>query len=768
MIKKLLINDFNSNKLTNAIVFLFICLASFLLSIVLMVSIHLNQSLDDFALRSQPPHFMQMHLGNIDKERLEDFAKNNAKIDAFQVVDFLNIDDNDIKLNGKDFPVKSQDNGFVYQSPYFDYLLDRQNLPVYPETGEIYVPLVYLAENIISEGDRLTVAGLDFVVKGGVRDGQMAPMLASSKRFVIHPLDYQQIQSQGKLEYLIEFRLKDPSHIQDLQAAYLDQGLEANGPTITAPIIKLINALTEGIVLGLMALVAVLIILISLLCIHFSLRAQLEEDYRLIGVLKAIGLRPKKIKHLYSYKYRVLASLAAFLGLALAFLLKPFFLEKIELFYGIVPATIWPNLVGILGAFLVFCLVTGYVFLFLRKIDGVLPAEAMTKAYDESAISNWQPIKLRKSPKIATELFMAGNKILEKKKYFLLYGCILILLSLAMALPTSLQASIASDDFISYLGLADVDVIVEVKDSDQTKALKQKLDLMPNVASFHLFDQKNYDLLLEGKPSGKLWTRLGGLDDFQEPYITGRSPAGEDELSLSYLAADELDKDLGDSLILSLDGEGKVLTITGIYSDITNGGRTARAAFTDSNSPSLGQLLFIRMNESEAVDVFVEDLSRQFPSLEVYPVETYQEEFLGPTLAKIGSASLGSLGLSLFLAFIISYLFFNMIISQDKAELIVQKILGIRTRQIKNQYVTMGVITSLLSLILALVLTKLIGGLLLELFMRRMGVPHLPFRFDGLKTLLIHPALLLFTISLACLLASRQLSDLQIADYEEV
>lgn len=768
MITKFLMNDMKSNKMTNSIVFIFICLASFLLSLVLSVGIHLNQSIDSFSLKSQPPHFMQMHLGDIDKERIENFAQSNAKIANFQILDFLNIDVNDIQLNGTDFKMKSQDNGFVCQSPHFDYLLDQQNVPVYPQVGEVYVPLTYLLEDTISLEDRLTVAGLKLVVKGGVRDGQMAPMLASSKRFVIHPMDYQKIKNQGKLEYLIEFRLKDPSQIQDLQIEYLHQGFEANGPTITAPIIKLINALTDGIVLGLMSLVALLIILVSLLCIHFSLRTKLEEDYRMIGVLKAIGIRPKRIKNLYRYKYRLLAALAGLAGLIGAFLIKPFFLEKIELFYGQSPSTIGPILAAFIGSCVVFALVTAYVSLFLRRIDGISPAQAIAKGYENSTKTPWPPIKLRKCPQMNTGLFMANNKILEKKKYFLLYGAILILLSLSMALPSSLYASIDSDDFISYLGLADVDVIAEVKDPDHASSLKLILDKDPRISSYRVFDQKNYNLLIDGKTAGKLWTRLGDSDDFHDSYIKGRPSTGESEISISYLSANELDKSLGDKLTLSIDDKVRDLTITGIYSDMTNGGRTARASFEDPESPNLGQTLFIRLNDPMLAESFAESLSYHDINLEAYPVNAYKDEFLGPILSKIRLASLGSLGISLFLAWIISYLFFNMLISQDKAELIVQKILGIRLRQIRTQYLIMAAITGLFSLTLAFTLTHFIGGFLLETFMSSMGVAHMPFQFDWLKTLLIHPALFLLIISFSSFLASRQISALQIADYEEV
>ncbi|MCY3055448.1 hypothetical protein ODY46_06855 [Aerococcus sp. CDC-944-U94] len=768
MIYKLILNDFKTDKLTNSIVFLFISLASFLLSIIFMVATDLNQSIDDFMVKSQPPHFMQMHLGDLNKERLAAFALDNKQVVNYQVLDFLNIDVNDIQINGEEFPIQSQDNGFVCQSPRFDFLLDQANQRVSPQTGEVYVPLAYLLDGVTKKGDQLTVAGRKFTVQGGIRDGQMAPMLASSKRFVIHPTDFQGIQDHGKLEYLIEFRLKDPSQLHDFQVDFLKQGLETNGPTITGPIIKLINALSEGILLALLSLLAFLIISISLLCLHFSLSAKLEEDFQMIGILKALGIQSKRIKSLYGYKYQLLAGLAGLVGLVGSFLSKPIFLEEIALFYGLSDSRMRPILAGIIGAGMVLVVVRVYVSFMLRKIDRISAADAQAMAYANTTKRLCPKMKLRQSPQIATSLLIASNKILGKKRYFIIYACILIFLSLSMALPSSLYASIASQDFINYLGLSDVDVLVEVKNPDQAKLLKQYLAHDPRPRSYQVFDQINYDLLLDGKAAGKLQTRLGGSDHFQGSYSQGRPAVGKQEISISYLTADELDKDVGDKLTLSIQGKARDMVIAGIYSDISNGGRTARAHFKDSQSPKLGQLLFINLHDPKLAESFAGDLKGQDPNLALYPTKAYQAEFLGPTLTRIRSARLGSLGLSLVLAWFISYLFFNMLISQDRAELIVQKILGLRLGQIRKPYLVMTVIICSLSLGLAFVLTYFIGGFLLDIFMRRIGVANMPFDLDWLRTFLIHPGLLMLTTTLSTCLASRQISRLQMADYQEV
>ena len=47
--------------------------------------------------------------------------------------------------------------------------------------------------------------------------------------------------------------------------------------------------------------------------------------------------------------------------------------------------------------------------------------------------------------------------------------------------------------------------------------------------------------------------------------------------------ANELKKNVGDSIVLFVDGKEKTLTISGMYQDVTNGGKTAKASFSYNN-----------------------------------------------------------------------------------------------------------------------------------------------------------------------------------------
>ena len=57
-------------------------------------------------------------------------------------------------------------------------------------------------------------------------------------------------------------------------------------------------------------LVSVLLLVVGLLCLRFSFLTAAEQDYREIGVLKAIGVAPRGLKRIHPATDAMLAALA--------------------------------------------------------------------------------------------------------------------------------------------------------------------------------------------------------------------------------------------------------------------------------------------------------------------------------------------------------------------------------------------------------------------------------------------------------------------------
>lgn len=176
-------NDISKSKMITLTTMIFVTAAAMLVSLAALLVINLTGAIDTLMMRAKTPHFMQMHTGEIDTERLGAFAEQNGNVHQFQVLEFLNVEGSSIVINGNSLGGSAQDNGFSTQSRQFDYLLDLNGNVIQASDGELFVPLCYRKDGTARIGDQAIIFGKSFTVAGFLRDSQMNSLLASSKRF---------------------------------------------------------------------------------------------------------------------------------------------------------------------------------------------------------------------------------------------------------------------------------------------------------------------------------------------------------------------------------------------------------------------------------------------------------------------------------------------------------------------------------------------------------------------------------------------------------
>ena len=277
MNRRMILYDLRENKLVSAATCLFMALTAMLLGLSILLFAGLADSIDSLMTEAETPDFLQMHMGDLAEASINAFSHQRDDIAAMQICTFLNLQNSQLTLGDKSLESNMQDNGLCRQSERFDYLVDSDYHVISPKDGEVYVPVCYRREYGIKPGDVMRIGTEVLTVAGFLRDSQMNSMMASSKRFLVSDNDYQRLRPLGSEEYLIEFRLKDGSDVNAFATAYKDAGLPDNGPAITFPLIRMMNALSDGMMILVILLVSVVVLLISMLCIRYILLTQLER-----------------------------------------------------------------------------------------------------------------------------------------------------------------------------------------------------------------------------------------------------------------------------------------------------------------------------------------------------------------------------------------------------------------------------------------------------------------------------------------------------------
>ena len=304
-------------------------------------------AIDSLMEKAEVPDYMQMHVRDEgsaeaaavwerEEAEISRFAESCREVGKWQICGFLNLDNNRITLGGRSLSDSTQDNGLCVQGEQFDYLLNMDGKVPEVLPGEVFVPVCYRGKYQLSEGDVMEIGDYRLVIAGFLRDAQMNSMMASSKRFLVNGEDYERIRNfEVQEEYLIEFLLEENADINAFAAAYEAERIPANGPAITKPLIRMMNALSDGTMIFVIFLVSIVVMLISMLCVRFLCLTQMERERKEAGMLKALGVEGAQIRRIYMAKYIFLSGCGGLIGPGAAFCIKAPMEQQIRELYGV-------------------------------------------------------------------------------------------------------------------------------------------------------------------------------------------------------------------------------------------------------------------------------------------------------------------------------------------------------------------------------------------------------------------------------------------------
>ena len=751
---RLIRQDILRSKAVSLITTLFVAASAMLVSLAAILIVHLTGSLDALMTEAKAPHYMQMHAGDLDVARLEAFSERNHNIEALQVVPFLNIDGARITIGEHTLADSVQDNGVSVQNGQFDFLLDLDGKIVAPSDGELYVPVSYMKPYQLEVGDQAVIGGRPFVVAGFLRDAAMNSSLAGSKRFLVSDRDFEALKPLGNMEYLIEFRLKDPSKLGELEKAYLAAGLEMNGPTVTYALFRLMNAISDGMMIGVLLLVSLLVAAIAFMCIRFTLLAKLEDDYREIGVMKAIGLRLTDIKKIYLAKYAAIAAVGAALGYALSFAFQGMLLRNIRLYMGGGEHAALATAAGAIGILLVYAAITTYVNRVLNRCRKISAVEALRFGTSPETAGGGRWFTLSGNRWLSANILLGVKDVLSRKKLYATMLAVLVLSTFILIVPQNLYHTISSRSFIGHMGIGSYDLRIQVSGSvDQVAAkvagITEALGDDPAVSRMAVLITKAFTAITKDGTEQNIKVELGDHSIFPIAYVKGRAPARNDEIALSSILADELGTAVGDSLTLQVAGGEKVMTVTGIYSDITNGGKTAKATFPTDAQDMLWTVICIKLTEPSLVKAKVGEYAGKFAYAKISDIDEYVAQTFGSTMASVQTASRVAIVVAVALVVLITLLFMKMLVARDRYQIAVMKAFGYTHADIEVQYLSRTLLVLIIGMALGTLLANTLGELLAGMVIASFGAAAFHFSVDPMSAYVFSPILMTGSVLLA-------------------
>ena len=775
MYLRILKKDLKRKLTMNIILFVFIVLAAMFIS---------SSANNIFAVIGGTDHFMDMAgvpdmvAVAIEQEGTPDISDTLDTLEEInryeiQRISFLNSQN--LRKNGEKQEELTGSCLFQPFTPMEMRFFDADNQPV----TDVAPGTVWLTVNVMNglslqEGDRLEITygniSKELTFAGCFKDASCI-----GGRFMVHSSDYEYFSSapdqvRGSIYHIysaepaavMETLNQAPSNIMFMG----DKARMATG------------FIMDMIVAGILMVVSICLILVAFVVLRFTISFTLAEEYKQIGVMKAIGLSNKRIRWLYIVKYLLIAVVGAAVGFAFSIPFGNMMLKSVSetMILGD-SRSYWIN--GICAAVAV-AVTIGFSYGCTGKIKKLTPMDAIRSGTTGERFRKKSLLRMNKTPG-RPALFLAANDIFSSpRRYISLISVFTLCLLLVLILVNSVN-TLKSDDLIAAFGmtkshvyLADAESLIPVLEENGDEYAHSAMDAMEEKLEkegipCECTTEVQFSLVfVHGDKTHKTTVYQGiGTTADQYDYHTGTAPQNGDEIALTRLVAQTLGVEIGDTVTVRLAEGDRDFIVTALFQSMMNMGDGARfhedakVDFRQASGVYPYQIRFTDEPDQNEILRRKEVLLDLYKENKVYTAAEYVEDMVG-VAETIDSVKRLVLTVALVIVALVTVLMEHSFITKERSEIAVLKALGFRNGTVvfwhTLRFGIVAMLATVLALALQLPLTEFSVGPIFSMMGADFGIEY---EIVPLQTFVIYPALVLATTMVSALLTAQYTRTIQ-------
>ena len=654
------------------------------------------------------------------------------------------------------------------------------------EEGKVYISGNISEKAGLIEGDAFQYTfgeeTFTFEFAGKAKDAFLGTEMMNNYRFIMNQNDYDKIkeinsaqeENIGGLYYIFT------DDVKALESVLTDcTDIMFDVPLSTLKVTYALNIIVAGMLL----IVSVCLILVSFVVLKFTIGFTVAEEFREIGVMKAIGLKNISIRGLYLVKYLGISVIGAVIGY---FASVPF--------GNMLLASVSQNMVLgndnlVLTGIICSIAVVGIILLFCwrctAKIKKMSPIDAVRNGQTGERFHKKSLMHLSKS-KLRTTGFLSLNDVLSSPKQYGIITTVFTICTLLVMILANTANTLNSDKLIFLFGCTNSNVyysdtknITEVMKGNKTldetvEEIENKLADNGMPADVHI--ETMYNIPVQ---SGDIKTKIvfqlcHETSADQYPYNQGTPPRCSNEIALSELVAEKLSAEIGDTIQLTIDGEEKDYIVTALFQSMCQLGECGRLheSVLPSDSSITGcmsyQIDFDDNPDKKEVDSRIEKLKEIFDSEKVRNAEEFVQDCTG-----VNSVITDVKNLVLIISFIIivmiSVLMERSFISKEKSEIALMKAIGFKNNAVYAHHTARFLIVGTVSSVLAILLCKPLTKFVIDPLFAIMGaVEGISYEIRPIEIFVIYPLVILSATLAGTFLTSLYTKSIKASDTSNI
>lgn len=773
MIFRVLKNDLKRKKTMNVILFIFIVLATMFVASGINNVITVMNGTDYYLDKAGVGDFVIITMGDNSVGCLNEMLETEEAVEDYRLETVVYGSEGDVTTpDGTKLKCK---NTTIYQSIddsaicFFD---DENREITAIKKGHIYASGKFMEENKLQNGNVLCLehsgTEMEFIVDGIVKDALLGSDFMGNTRFLLNDEDMQTLLANEEIyaHYRGEICYIDTDDVSVMSSAMTDvSNVAFNGPRSTIKMCYVI----EMIVAFISLILSVCLIVVSFVVLKFSISFTIEEEFREIGVMKAIGLSNAKIRSLYIVKYLLMAVVGAAIGFFASIPFGKLLLEAVsqKMVLG-TDSGIWIN--G-MGALLVVFMIVLFAYLCTGKVKNSTPVDAIRNGQTGERYKSKSVLRIHKCP-VGNTMFMAANDILSSPKRFLTIVLSFGICTLFVLMLVNTTATMKSPNLIHTFGtetdlyVTDVSASMEGMSTGTKEDMRKSLDMkaeqlteegMPARCCLEI--QYKYPFTFEGKDF--VLTCQQGLNTKISDYvfIEGVMPGNRNEIAITPQVVEITGAKIGDVMTMHYGDEDVDCMVTAYVQTMNNLGEIIRlhedapTDFAYISSMMYFQIDFTDEPSEEEIEARKERVKELYDNDKVMNTTEYCIDCTG-VADTLESVQYLLLGITLVVVILVTILMERSFIADEKGQIAILKAVGFTDGAVIRWQVYRFGLVALISVILAAILSIPMTELCITPIFGMMGASEIDYNIEPLRFFVMYPgAVLIMTIVMAWITA---------------
>ena len=789
MFLNILKKDLKRKKTTNVILLIFVVLSAMFMASSVNNILAVTSGLDYYFEKADMADFYVLAMDS-EGESISQSLSDMDSVTEYRKEEVLFSSGSNIMINGETLNDLNKASLIMsVENRKLHYFTPDNEDITEVEEGKAYVSGSFEKVTNIKVGEKFSLLIGDTEVEleymGRAKDAFLGSDFLGNPRFILNDKDYKRLYNDEEAAALLgNAYYIDTTDVSAVEAMLGEQSgvvFNANNDTIrTAYIMSMIVA-------ALLLVVSIFLIVVSFVVLKHTIGFTLAEEFREIGVMKAIGIKNGAIRALYLTKYFAITVAGAAVGFILSMPFSDLMLKSVSSSMYIDSEN--SVLVGLLCCVFVVILTLLFCWGSTKKIKKLTPVDAVRNGTTGERFRKKSLMHLSKS-KLGSTPFLAANDIVSAPKKYSIITLVFTLLILLVMILANTANTLNSDKLLFLLGCTESDAYVTGTDNvmealgaeaDSQAILKETEENMEKKlsengipGSVHIESMYNATVITENGKSGIMFQHCPDTKASDYTYGEGVAPQNENEVAISYLISEKLGAGVGDMITLVVDGQEKQCMITAVFQTFNQLGSVGRLHedFDVSKLEYLSsfsfQVDFYDEIDDEEREARIEKLKDIFDTDHVYNCPDFVKDCTGA--ADIISAVKNMvLIISLVIVVLVAVLMERSFISSEKAEIALMKAIGFSNKSIiwhhTLRFGFVAFAASMLAAILCLPLTKLT----IDPVMGIMGaVSGVGYEIVPFEIFLLYPAILVAVTILAAFFTAIYTNTIKSSDASNI